>query len=116
MKKQEKCNICNKKFKRILSLGYHPCADTFVEDRKIAINLKRYPLEVGFCECNHLTSINKVSPFERYQKNNYSYTANNSPISLNHFNTMKNVVYLILKASSYHDIFERFHDVERYFK
>ena len=88
MKKQEKCSICNKKFKRILSLGYHPCADTFVKDRKIAINLKRYPLEVGFCECNHLTSINKVSPYERYQKNNYSYTANNSPISLNHFNTM----------------------------
>ena len=88
MKKQEKCSICNKKFKRILSLGYHPCADTFVEDRKIAINLKRYPLEVGFCECNHLTSINKVSPFERYQKHNYSYTANNSPVSLNHFNTI----------------------------
>ena len=88
MKKREKCNICNKKFKRILSLGYHPCADTFVKDRKIAINLKRYPLEVGFCECNHLTSINKVSPFERYQKNNYSYTANNSPVSLNHFNTI----------------------------
>ena len=93
MKKLEKCAICDKKFKRILSLGYHPCADTFVKDRKIAINLKRYLLEVGFCECNHLTSINKVSPFERYKKNNYSYTSNNSPVSLSHFNNMaKNMV------------------------
>ena len=93
MKKLEKCTICDKKFKRILGLGYHPCADTFVKDRKVAINLKRHLLEVGFCECNHLTSINKVSPFERYKKNNYSYTSNNSPVSLSHFNNMaKNMV------------------------
>ena len=38
MKKLEKCAICDKKFKRILGLGYHPCADTFVKDKKI-VNL-----------------------------------------------------------------------------
>jgi|TARA_B100001964_G_scaffold241802_1_gene315065 hypothetical protein len=84
MKKLEKRTICDKKFKRILSLGHHPCADTFVKNRKVAINLKRHLLEVGSCECNHLTSINKASPFERYKKNNYSYSSNNSPVSLSH--------------------------------
>ena len=93
MQKLENCIICNKKFKRILSLGEHPCADTFVNNRKLAKNLKKYPLEVGFCECNHLTSINKVSGFERYRKNNYSYTSNNSPVSLTHF---KNIAKKII--------------------
>ena len=106
MKKLEKCIICNKKFKKILNLGNHPCADTFVNNRKTAKNLKKYPLEVGFCECNHLTSVNKVSEFERYKKNNYSYTSNNSPVSLTHFNSIAKKIIDNFNVTSNNKIIE----------
>ena len=31
---KKKCNICNKKFVETLSLGKHPCADTFLKTKK----------------------------------------------------------------------------------
>ena len=72
---KKKCNICNKKFLDYLNLGLHPCADTFLKNKNRAINLKKYPLVVGFCECSHLTSIYKVPENERYEKYEYSYTS-----------------------------------------
>ncbi len=90
--KNKECNICKKKFLRILDLGLHPCADTFVKKQKIALKLKKYPLQVGFCSCNHLTSINKISPNERYTKFDYSYTSNNSPVSRNHFYKISKII------------------------
>ena len=68
MKKNKKCAVCDKKLKHVLSLGNHPCADTFLKNKKASISLRKYPLSVGFCGCNHLTAINHVSPFERYEK------------------------------------------------
>ena len=65
---KKKCNICNKKFIDILSLGKHPCADTFLSTKLKAIKLKKYPLMVGYCNCSHLTSIYKVPSFQRYEK------------------------------------------------
>ena len=66
--KNKSCSICKKKFLRIIDLGNHPCADTFVKNQNLAKNLKKYPLQVGFCSCNHLTAINKISQNERYTK------------------------------------------------
>ncbi len=83
--KNKKCSVCKKKFLKIIDLGLHPCADTFVKNQNIAKRLKKYPLQVGFCSCNHLTAINKISPNERYRKFDYSYTSDNSPVSRNHF-------------------------------
>ena len=83
--KHKKCGICKKKIRITLDLGPHPCADTFVKSQNASLKLKRYPLEVGFCFCNHLTAINKISPKERYTKFDYSYTSDNSPVSKNHF-------------------------------
>ena len=80
MRKNKKCAVCDKKLKHVLSLGNHPCADTFLKNKKASISLRKYPLSVGFCGCNHLTAINHVSPL-RYEKNDYSYTSNNSPVS-----------------------------------
>ena len=85
MKISKKCSICNKKLKNFFDLGAHPCADTFLKKKNSAKKLKRYPLIVGYCTCNHLTSVYKVSPFERYKKNDYSYTSNNSLVSRAHF-------------------------------
>ena len=85
MKKINNCSICNKKFLRTINLGLHPCADTFLNSKSKANSLPKFPLEVGFCDCSHLTAINKISGYERYQKFKYSYTASNSPVSSHHF-------------------------------
>lgn len=91
---KKNCNVCQKKFKEFLSLGNHPCADTFLKSKKKAKNLKRYPLIVGFCSCSHLTSIYPVPKHERYEKYDYSYTSDNSPVSKKHF---KDIAYKISK-------------------
>ena len=83
--KIKKCGVCKKKITKILDLGLHPCADTFVKSQDTSLKLKKYPLQVGFCFCNHLTAIYKISPKERYTKFDYSYTSDNSPVSKNHF-------------------------------
>ncbi len=88
----KKCPICKKKKLHILNLGLHPCADTFVENQKIAKNLKRFPLIVGFCVCNHITSVYKISPQERYTKYNYSYSSDNSPVSKRHFYYISKII------------------------
>ena len=80
-----KCSICKKKIKDFLNLGKHPCADSFLKKKIDAINLKKYPLVVGFCKCLHMRAIYKVSESERYKKNKYSYTSNNSTVSIAHF-------------------------------
>ena len=90
---KKKCNICNTKFIDFLSLGQHPCADTFLKTKKQAKNLKKYPLIVGFCKCSHLTSIYPVPKYERYEKYDYSYTSDNSPVSRGHFKNMANIIF-----------------------
>ena len=90
--KNKSCSICKKKFLRIIDLGNHPCADTFVKNQNLAKNLKKYPLQVGFCSCNHLTAINKISQNERYTKFDYSYTSDNSPVSRNHFYKIAKII------------------------
>ena len=90
---KKKCNICNTKFIDFLSLGKHPCADTFLKTKKQAKNLKKYPLIVGFCKCSHLTSIYPVPKYERYEKYDYSYTSDNSPVSRRHFKNMANIIF-----------------------
>jgi len=85
---KKKCNICNQKFIDKLSLGSHPCADTFLKNRLKAKKLKRYPLVVGFCKCSHMTSIYPVPKYIRYEKYDYSYTSDNSIVSRTHFRDM----------------------------
>ena len=88
MKKINNCSICNKKFLKIIDLGLHPCADTFLDSKFKANLLPRFPLQIGFCNCFHFTAITRVSAQERYQKFKYSYTADNSPVSRKHFKTI----------------------------
>lgn len=82
---KKKCKVCKKKFLDKLDLGNHPCADTFLKDKNRAIKLKKYPLIVGYCSCSHLTTLHKVPENERYEKYEYSYTSDNSPVSRLHF-------------------------------
>jgi len=85
---KKKCFVCGSKFKNHLSLGNQPCADTFIKNKLKSQNLKKFPLVVAFCKCSHLTAIYPVPPYTRYQKYDYSYTSNNSPISRLHFKTI----------------------------
>jgi len=82
---KKKCLICKSSFLDFLDLGQHPCADTFLNNKNLALKLKRIILKVGYCRCSHLTAIYPVSSYERYQKHNYSYTSSNSPVSQKHF-------------------------------
>ena len=50
-------------------------------------------LKAGFCSCSHLTLIYPVTSYQRYQKYDYSYTSDNSPISRNHFKKIAQFVY-----------------------
>ena len=54
------------KFIDYLSLGNHPCADTFLKVN-IKQKLKKYPLVVGYCKCSHMTSVFPVPSSERYE-------------------------------------------------
>ena len=89
---KKKCNLCNQKFIDTLSLGNHPCADTFLKTKSQAIRLKKYPLLVGYCKCSHLTSLYPVPSYQRYEKYHYSYTSDNSPVSRLHFKTIANYI------------------------
>ena len=100
---KKKCKVCNKNFLDKLNLGNHPCADTFLKNKNHAIKLKRYPLVVGYCECSHLTSLHKVPEKERYEKYEYSYTSDNSPVSRLHFKKIaKRIIkYFHIKPNSF---------------
>ena len=96
---KKKCKVCNKNFLDKLNLGNHPCADTFLKNKNHAIKLKRYPLVVGYCKCSHLTSLHKVPEKERYEKYEYSYTSDNSPVSRLHFKKNYNLLELTIFPS-----------------
>ena len=107
MKKNKICNICKKKLKYFLDIGKHPCADTFLKSKNKSLNLKKFPLIVGYCDCNHLTSITKVSPFKRYKEHDYSYTSNNSPVSILHFYDIANKITNIPSEINLHKTVRR---------
>ena len=81
------CIVCgNQKLDRVIRLGNHPVADTFLKEEKVFESHKRYPLNCVLCStCGHLQNEFVVSPEERYIENEYSYTASNSKISRDHW-------------------------------
>jgi len=85
MKKIKFVMFVKKKLKYFINIGDHPCADTFLKSKKKSLNLNKFPLIVGYCNCNHLSAVVKVSPHQRYKQYDYSYTSNNSPVSVSHF-------------------------------
>ena len=88
----KKCKICNNKFSSYFSLGNQPCADTFLKSKKLSVNLKRFPLVVGFCKCSHMSAIYPITGFLRYEKYDYSYTSDNSIVSRTHFKNIANII------------------------
>jgi hypothetical protein len=73
--------------KSVIDLGFHPIADTFLEESHLHEEQKTYPLRVMLCEDCGYAGLEFVVPSEvRYQLVDYSYTSANSPVSIKHFN------------------------------
>ena len=95
-----KCIVCEEgNTYKVIELGYHPPADTFLKRDQISLPRKRYPLNCFLCKkCGHLQNEYIVPQEERYVENDYSYTSSNSKISREHWRryciTVSNYVHL----------------------
>jgi ubiquinone/menaquinone biosynthesis C-methylase UbiE len=85
----KECILCNsKKLTKVLDLGFHPLADSFLSHEQLHKEETRYPLEVLLCStCGHVMNSYVVDPSHRYRRE-YSYDSGNSTVSVNHFETM----------------------------
>lgn len=82
-----KCRLCNSSgIEKVIDLGYHPLADTFLPEELLYGPEVSYPLQLGLCRaCGHVFTLYSVSAVERYQKQDYSYDSSNSKVSIAHF-------------------------------
>lgn len=82
-----KCIVCDKKtLTRVIELGFHPPADTFLKKEQLLSPQKVYPLNCLLCKnCGHFQNEIFVSGEERYIESNYSYTSSNSPSARAHW-------------------------------
>ena len=81
------CRLCNSvRISKVVDLGFHPLADTFLPEVLLNESEIWYPLQLGQCHsCGHVFTLYSVSAEERYQKNEYSYDSSNSKVSIEHF-------------------------------
>ena len=89
-----KCRLCQSSdIHKVVDLGFHPLADTFLEkDIQFGPEVS-YPLQLGLCQsCGHVFTLFSISPHERYQKHDYSYDSSNSKVSVNHFQEFCNAI------------------------
>jgi len=84
---RKNCLIClSFKLNKILSLGKHPYADTFISKSKLSYKEPITKLEVDICKsCGCVQTSHSTSTFRRYNLYNYSYTSSNSNFSRNHW-------------------------------
>ena len=81
------CRLCNSvRISKVVDLGFHPLADTFLPETLLHEAEVWYPLQLGLCHsCGHVFTLFSVSAEDRYQKNEYSYDSSNSRVSIEHF-------------------------------
>jgi len=81
------CRSCNSvRISKVIDLGFHPLADTFLPEALLHEAEVWYPLQLGLCQsCGHVFTMFSVSAEDRYQKNEYSYDSSNSRVSIDHF-------------------------------
>ncbi len=82
-----RCRICDADHvEKVVDLGYHPLADTFLPEELLFGPEVYYPLQLGSCRgCGHVFTLFSVSAVERYQKQDYSYDSSNSQVAIAHF-------------------------------
>jgi SAM-dependent methyltransferase len=85
--KRNECLVCSsKRLTKILDLGNHPFADTFVPKERENDGLHVYNLSCNRCDkCGHIQTTSITNPADRYSLFDYSYTSSNSLTSRNHW-------------------------------
>lgn len=82
----DKCLISNGTIEKILDLGMHPYADTFISNFQLGMTEPIFPLECYFCPESGQVQLRYISnDFERYNLYSYSYTSANSEFSRDHW-------------------------------
>jgi len=84
---RKKCLVCDSdKLNKIIDLGSHPFADTFVPESKVGEADAIYPLICDLCEnCGNIQTRFETNPLARYSQIDYSYTSSNSSFSRKHW-------------------------------
>ncbi len=82
-----RCRLCQSPhLHKVVDLGWHPLADTFLPAELLFGPEVAFPLQLGQCaDCGHVFTLYSVSAQDRYQKHHYSYDSSNSKVSIGHF-------------------------------
>ena len=94
------CNICSsKKLEKVIDLGYHTPADTFIHKKYKDLILPKTRLICNYCKnCLQIQLRHTLVNQYRYNEFKYSYTSSNSSVSRNYLNEyfyfVKNINYL----------------------
>ena len=77
--------------KKIIDLGMHPYADTFIKENQLSLSEPVYPLECYLNTSDYMVSLGiKTNDDDRYNLYEYSYTSSNSQFSSLFFGGIKN--------------------------
>ncbi len=81
------CLACSSQnLTKIIDLGMHPFADTFIPESRLSESEPVYPLSCDLCkDCGHIQTSCITNPMDRYASYDYSYTSANSTFSKNHW-------------------------------
>ena len=92
--KRKECLICESdNLSKILDLGNHAYADTFIPKERAYDCLDVYNLSCALCnDCGQVQTISKTNPKDRYSLYDYSYTSSNSKISRTHWKDYANKI------------------------
>ena len=86
IKLTDKCLISGAPVQKILDLGMHPYADTFINADQLGMTEPVFPLECYLCPESGQVQLGYIScDYERYNLYAYSYTSANSAFSRNHW-------------------------------
>lgn len=93
----DQCRLCcSHQIEKVVDLGHHPLADTFLYEEQLDHAETAFPLQLGQCaDCGHVFTLFAIPPFERYQKQDYSYDSSNSAVSIAHFKEFAQAVLAI---------------------
>lgn len=93
IKLTEECLISGKPVEKILDLGMHPYADTFINAEQLGMTEPILPLECYLCPESGQVQLGYIShDYERYNLYAYSYTSSNSTFSRNHWDNYAKVM------------------------
>jgi len=103
-----RCIVCgNKDTKRVIEMGFHPLADTFLVKKQLLHPQRLYPLNCLLCQrCGHFQNEVFVSGEERYITSNYSYTSSNSPSAMAHWDEFCDTVSRFIDLKSKDTVIE----------